>query len=461
MINTNHYKLIFVILFVALIPIASQAQIGGLKKNLKKAANSVTDDKPKNKEQAQKNIEACMRYIDNLDEKEAKITQRAKEHKGLAAEVNYKGYLANVENLRSKNCLVVEKYEKRAVELKAMVDQAYIDEACDERKKDINVLVRNIEGYLQNSSGKSILGNLIGELTYKVNEESETNCIDTQLYKDKIEDYKVGYEKLLIQSNPYTYMSNAIAENNKEQVASALSNGYEINEFNFYGRNALIFAISENNPEMVKFLISKGADVNAKNKEGKVALDYHPKDKKVEIYTIMLDAGADLSLVNMRSFILDLIESNDFEFIKKVGNLVKFTSKESTDYYFNSRDGSEMEAYFANIIKSGKIGKGWDSVEAGMKDASLEANMIKAVNESEESEYTYTKMKIADQEWTVVRHAISGVILSRVIHGRAYTTTNDGVCLVRTLRFQQYYNGSEYGKLFFMQAVALEFIDCN
>ncbi|MEM6297058.1 MAG: hypothetical protein AAF740_00040 [Bacteroidota bacterium] len=83
--------------------------------------------------------------------------------------------------------------------------------------------------------------------------------------------------------------------------------------------------------------------------------------------------------------------------------------------------------------------------KAGMRDASLEAQMLKIVSGLNPSNrIAYQKAIITTPNWTVERNSLTGVILGRTIQGVVTGKKPGGTCFFQYFSFKQAYTGSGY-----------------
>lgn len=141
----------------------------------------------------------------------------------------------------------------------------------------------------------------------------------------------------------------------------------------------------------------------------------------------------------------------------------------------DSYSGAEVVASgeFKIIKGSGETfqadyGKTFDDVIAKMNDADLEAKMLAVAREyAKDNGYKedFKAVKIANSDWTIIRHEISGAILRRIIDVHCYAVWPDGHCTTQKFVFGQEYNGSEYSKTVKFHGVTFgsyaENLNCN
>ena len=112
-----------------------------------------------------------------------------------------------------------------------------------------------------------------------------------------------------------------------------------------------------------------------------------------------------------------------------------------------------------------KIGKTFADFKAGMKNPTIEASFLQtmqkvATNKSWKEKFK--AVKIASNDWTIIRHEISGRILGRYITAYCYAQWPDGHCTVQPFSLQQEYNGSSYSNAFKTYSNgSQEDVDCN
>lgn len=87
---------------------------------------------------------------------------------------------------------------------------------------------------------------------------------------------------------------DALKSGDKETVAMAIKEGFNVNARDRDGYTALLIAAEKGDPEMADLLIEKGADVNAKDKDGYTALMYVAYSGNLEIAKVLIKNGADV-----------------------------------------------------------------------------------------------------------------------------------------------------------------------
>lgn len=89
---------------------------------------------------------------------------------------------------------------------------------------------------------------------------------------------------------------DAVKSGDKETVAMAIKEGFNVNAKDKDGYTALLIAAEKGDLEMAKLLVEKGADVNAKDKDGYTALMYVAYAGNLEIAKILIKNGADVNV---------------------------------------------------------------------------------------------------------------------------------------------------------------------
>lgn len=456
----NFFGMLLIIV-LTMATLSSHAQFNKLKNSVTKEVKKKTTEVPTDTKEATRKLEECQRHYDFFDEKEANIYRRIDENKPESAEMSLQAYYTRIEKIREALCPNVKKYEERVLELEALIKQAHRDIECggitnDIEGKDLDVRRQIAQGV----PSASILDNSIIILENTINEHKASGCFEAEPYYAKISEYKEQAAAAAISEDPMAHLSKAIYSGDKEQVDVALANGLGINDFNEHGNCPLFIAVQSGKNEMVEYILSKGADINIKNDKGRVAFDYG-SENYIEMRRLLLSNGADPSLVNFNSLIYHLVESDEAEFLKELDNhpKIKFTKDEYFSCYLQAEEGTETEKYFAEKVKASTYGKTFDGLEAGMKDAALETEILQVV--IKELETDYSKIKIKSSEWAAVRHPISGVVTARKIAVYAKKQTNDGVCVANVLIIKQYYNGESYGKSLYSGFAETVVLDCN
>lgn len=89
---------------------------------------------------------------------------------------------------------------------------------------------------------------------------------------------------------------DAVKSGDKETVAMAIKEGFNVNAKDKDGYTALLIAAEKGDLEMAYLLVEKGADVNAKDKDGYTALIYVAYSGNLEIAKILIKNGADVNV---------------------------------------------------------------------------------------------------------------------------------------------------------------------
>ena len=103
--------------------------------------------------------------------------------------------------------------------------------------------------------------------------------------------------------------------------------------------------------------------------------------------------------------------------------------------------------------------------KAGMVNPTLEAAMLKIINEYAQSngwKEKFTKLKITDKDWYINRNQYSGRILSRSINVYAQGNWPDGHCTGVEFSILQQYDGTKYSSNCLYNGIGkTDKIDCN
>jgi ankyrin repeat protein len=89
---------------------------------------------------------------------------------------------------------------------------------------------------------------------------------------------------------------DAVKSGNKETVAMAIKEGFNVNTKDKDGYTALLIASEKGDIEMAHLLVEKGADLNAKDKDGYTALMYVAYAGNLEIAKLLIKNGADVNV---------------------------------------------------------------------------------------------------------------------------------------------------------------------
>lgn len=87
---------------------------------------------------------------------------------------------------------------------------------------------------------------------------------------------------------------DAVKSGDKETVAMAIKEGFNVNAKDKDGYTALLITAEKGDIEIAKLLVEKGADVNAKDKDGYTALMYVAYAGNLEIAKMLIKNGADV-----------------------------------------------------------------------------------------------------------------------------------------------------------------------
>jgi hypothetical protein len=126
------------------------------------------------------------------------------------------------------------------------------------------------------------------------------------------------------------------------------------------------------------------------------------------------------------------------------------------------------EGEFTIIKKAGdkmSLGQKFADKKAGMINPTLEAAMLKVINEYAQSngwKEKFTKLKITDKDWYINRNEYSGRILSRSINVYAQGNWPDGHCTGVEFSILQQYDGAKYSSNCLYNGIGkTDKIDCN
>ncbi len=81
--------------------------------------------------------------------------------------------------------------------------------------------------------------------------------------------------------------------------------------------------------------------------------------------------------------------------------------------------------------------------KAKMNDKAVEAGMLKAFNTSRKSYGEGKAARIIEENWTIVRNEVTGIITKRIIDG-IVAFTNNGKCTYQVFGFAQEYDGQKF-----------------
>lgn len=96
----------------------------------------------------------------------------------------------------------------------------------------------------------------------------------------------------------------------------------------------------------------------------------------------------------------------------------------------------------------------------GMTNAKLEQDLMNAIKDEGWTEVPL-KAVITDKEWTINRHEISGLILSRTLYGEVAVKTEKGACRVFEIGIVQDHDGANYGRSKYHAVGGSYEIDCK
>ena len=128
--------------------------------------------------------------------------------------------------------------------------------------------------------------------------------------------------------------------------------------------------------------------------------------------------------------------------------------------------GVVVSSNFTYVKGTEKLKCGWNfgSYASGMKDATLEAGILKCIQNAASAQgwdEKFSKLKIYSNDWNTLRNEY-GVILGRTVGAYCYATWPDGHCTVQPFVFKQDYNGSDYSKaLILFSNGSQDVVDCD
>ncbi|GEM_PF-2436509 len=160
-----------------------------------------------------------------------------------------------------------------------------------------------------------------------------------------------------------------------------------------------------------------------------------------------------------------------------INNMSPGTHKVEVDYMLILDQNEEDNEHYKvasgvfNIVKKEGdkllLGKRMADFTAGMEDAELEAEVVKAINKNARRngwKEIFHSAKIKSDSWYIIRHKNSGVIMGRSISAYCFAKWPDGHCTVQVFFFKQQYDGSKYMKklLYYgLKSGSQEKIDCE
>lgn len=130
-------------------------------------------------------------------------------------------------------------------------------------------------------------------------------------------------------------------------------------------------------------------------------------------------------------------------------------------------EGIVVSGSFIYVKGNEEVKYGWtlDNYNEGMKDAALEADILKCIRNHAASKgwkEKFTKVRITSTDWYIITKEYTGVIMGRSLDAYCLATWPDGHCTVQVFSFSQQYNGSGYSKTFTFEGVGQqEDVDCN
>jgi hypothetical protein len=137
------------------------------------------------------------------------------------------------------------------------------------------------------------------------------------------------------------------------------------------------------------------------------------------------------------------------------------------DLRVKNYEGVVVSGSFIYMKGNEPVKYGWnlDSYNEGMKDAALEAGILKCIQNHAASmgwKEKFTKVKISSTDWYIITNEYTGVILGRSLDAYCLATWPDGHCTAQVFSFRQQYNGSGYSKAFICDGTGKqEDVDCN
>ncbi len=228
----NNILTLMIILIISGFSVTTNAQFGKIGKDLKNKAKKTVKDatKPVKKTtgvDVSKLSETCLRYVKSMEEREQKIYTRLEENNPSSAKMNLQAYNNYVNKYKSSGCPGVSKYEEKAKELEAKINQGAIQADPYSRFK---------EGVAQNS--------------IEIIDEALNNGLDINGA------YQI-HERTVSKTCPLVHVIN---EGNIDQLKHLVSKGADVNNAKNFPGEPLHAATYLDKTEMVKFLLEKGAD---------------------------------------------------------------------------------------------------------------------------------------------------------------------------------------------------------
>lgn len=137
-----------------------------------------------------------------------------------------------------------------------------------------------------------------------------------------------------------------------------------------------------------------------------------------------------------------------FMLMKQGDNKVKFTLKIDL-----SGKNYEVSQNITLVKRAGdyyKVGKTFAQFKAGMRNANLEASLLKAARNMATNgswKEKFRAVKISSSDWTILRNKLTGIITGRCISAYCLAKWPDGRCTVQEFTFKQEYTGSGYSRI--------------
>ncbi|HYG53579.1 MAG TPA: hypothetical protein VD905_21975 [Flavobacteriales bacterium] len=112
-----------------------------------------------------------------------------------------------------------------------------------------------------------------------------------------------------------------------------------------------------------------------------------------------------------------------------------------------------------------KLGRAFNNVEAKMSNAELESKALARMNSHAKEngwKETFTKVKITDDDWSIIKNDLTGAVLYRAISITALAKWPDGHCTIQDFTITQDYNGSGYQNSVKLGGIgSQDEVDCN
>jgi hypothetical protein len=228
----NNILTLVMILIISGFTVNTNAQFGKITKDLKNKAKKTIKKTTKPIKKATgvdvgKLSETCLRYVKSMKEREQKIYTRLKENNPASANLNLKAYQNYINKYKENGCPGVGKYEAKAKELEAKINQGSIQSDPYPHFK---------EGVAQNSTA--------------IIDEALNNGLD-------IDGAYQIHERTVSKTCPLVHI---ITEGNIELLKYLVGKGADVNNTKNFAGDPLFQATRLGKTEMVKFLLEKGAD---------------------------------------------------------------------------------------------------------------------------------------------------------------------------------------------------------